>query len=74
MQKWNIHTIAQFSSIVAGLHCTKYGNSTAIPAKEELEKSLKKYRFDAKNTDNIGAREIHLDDPILTTLLIPKPR
>ena len=74
MQGWNIHTIAQFATIVAGLHCTKYGNSTAIPTQKELETSLENYKFDEKNTDNIGAEEISFDDPILTTLLIPKPR
>jgi sugar/nucleoside kinase (ribokinase family) len=36
LQGWNIHICTQFANSVAALQCTKLGNSTAIPTREEV--------------------------------------
>lgn len=36
LKGWNIHQCAQFANCVAALQCTKLGNSSAIPTREEV--------------------------------------
>ncbi|MCA9385962.1 carbohydrate kinase family protein [Candidatus Dojkabacteria bacterium] len=36
MNNWDLHESTHFANVVAGLQCTKIGNGTAIPTKEEI--------------------------------------
>lgn len=36
LEKWDIHRCVQFANSAAALQCTKLGNSTAIPTREEI--------------------------------------
>ncbi len=36
LQEWDIHRCVQFANSVAALQCTKLGNSTAIPTRDEI--------------------------------------
>jgi ribokinase len=44
MQNWEIKKILDYANLVAGLQCTKLGNSTAIPSSLEIQENSSKLK------------------------------
>ena len=52
LQKWSLDNCAKFANVVSGLQCTRYGNGTAIPSREEIERMWVNPKF-KKETTNV---------------------
>jgi sugar/nucleoside kinase (ribokinase family) len=56
MQSWEVDECIKYANMIAAMQCTKLGNHSAIPTKEEIEKFQKAGEVKEVKLEDLGVR------------------